>query len=126
MGPVVGFGNCGSYGGLGSFRGLADGVAIGGYSGGMGISLGGGRSEGIRGVSIHPELLKPLCVGVDPEECQVRTHEKEQIKNLNNQFACFIDKVSARDLRLASLGSDGRVVSRGTRWGAVSSGILVL
>uniref|UniRef100_A0A8B9GHZ5 IF rod domain-containing protein n=1 Tax=Amazona collaria TaxID=241587 RepID=A0A8B9GHZ5_9PSIT len=60
---------------------------------GSGIGVGGGRSEGIRGVSIHPELLKPLCVGVDPEECQVRTHEKEQIKNLNNQFACFIDKV---------------------------------
>uniref|UniRef100_A0A8C4KYK0 Keratin, type II cytoskeletal cochleal-like n=1 Tax=Dromaius novaehollandiae TaxID=8790 RepID=A0A8C4KYK0_DRONO len=64
-----------------------------GYGGGIGIGLAGGRSEGIRGVSIHPELLKPLCVGVDPEECQVRTHEKEQIKNLNNQFACFIDKV---------------------------------
>ncbi|EOA93549.1 Keratin, type II cytoskeletal 6B, partial [Anas platyrhynchos] len=86
-------GNCGGYGGLGSFRGLGDGVAMGGYGGGIGIGLGGGRSEGIRGVSIHPELLKPLCVGVDPEECQVRTHEKEQIKNLNNQFACFIDKV---------------------------------
>uniref|UniRef100_A0A8B9BK89 IF rod domain-containing protein n=1 Tax=Anser brachyrhynchus TaxID=132585 RepID=A0A8B9BK89_9AVES len=70
VGTVVGFGNCGGYGGLGSYGG-----------------------EGIRGVSIHPELLKPLCVGVDPEECQVRTHEKEQIKNLNNQFACFIDKV---------------------------------
>uniref|UniRef100_A0A8B9QGH0 Keratin 3 n=1 Tax=Apteryx owenii TaxID=8824 RepID=A0A8B9QGH0_APTOW len=77
VGTVIGFGNCGSYGGLGNYRGLGDGVAIG----------------GIRGVSIHPELLKPLCVGVDPEECQVRTHEKEQIKNLNNQFACFIDKV---------------------------------
>ncbi|KAM9177193.1 keratin, type II cytoskeletal 6B-like [Mergus octosetaceus] len=93
VGTVVGFGNCGGYGGLGSFRGLGDGVAMGGYGGGIGIGLGGGRSEGIRGVSIHPELLKPLCVGVDPEECQVRTHEKEQIKNLNNQFACFIDKV---------------------------------
>lgn len=99
VGTVVGFGNCGSYGGLGSYRGLGDGVAIGGYGGGIGggigsgISVSGGRSEGIRGVSIHPELLKPLCVGVDPEECQVRTHEKEQIKNLNNQFACFIDKV---------------------------------
>lgn len=96
VGTVVGFGNCGGYGGLGSFRGLGDGVAMGGYGGGIGIGLGGGRSEGIRGVSIHPELLKPLCVGVDPEECQVRTHEKEQIKNLNNQFACFIDKVSPR------------------------------
>lgn len=92
VGTVVGFGNCGSYGGLGSYRGLGDGVAVGGYGGGVGVGV-GGRSEGIRGVSIHPELLKPLCVGVDPEECQVRTHEKEQIKNLNNQFACFIDKV---------------------------------
>lgn len=97
MGTVVGFGNCGGYGGLGGYRGLGDGVAMGGYSGGISIGLGGGRSEGIRGVSIHPELLKPLCVGVDPEECQVRTHEKEQIKNLNNQFACFIDKVSPAD-----------------------------
>lgn len=96
MGSVVGFGNCGGYGGLGGYRGLGDGVAMGGYGGGISIGLGGGRSEGIRGVSIHPELLKPLCVGVDPEECQVRTHEKEQIKNLNNQFACFIDKVSPR------------------------------
>uniref|UniRef100_A0A803YDZ9 IF rod domain-containing protein n=1 Tax=Meleagris gallopavo TaxID=9103 RepID=A0A803YDZ9_MELGA len=69
-------GRCGAAYGGGRF-GLGDGVAMG----------------GIRGVSIHPELLKPLCVGVDPEECQVRTHEKEQIKNLNNQFACFIDKV---------------------------------
>ncbi|XP_005532135.2 PREDICTED: keratin, type II cytoskeletal 7-like [Pseudopodoces humilis] len=93
FGTVVGFGNCASFGGLGSYRGLGDGVAMGGYGGGISIGLGGGRSEGIRGVSIHPELLKPLCVGVDPEECQVRTHEKEQIKNLNNQFACFIDKV---------------------------------
>lgn len=97
VGTVVGFGNCGGYGGLGGYRGLGDGVAMGGYSGGISIGLGGGRSEGIRGVSIHPELLKPLCVGVDPEECQVRTHEKEQIKNLNNQFACFIDKVSPAD-----------------------------
>ncbi|XP_064499418.1 keratin, type II cytoskeletal 4-like [Pseudopipra pipra] len=96
VGAVVGFGGgCGGFGGLGGYRGLGDGVAVGGYGGGLGVGLGvgTGRSEGIRGVSIHPELLKPLCVGVDPEECQVRTHEKEQIKNLNNQFACFIDKV---------------------------------
>ncbi|NXI54612.1 K2C75 protein, partial [Chloroceryle aenea] len=82
-------GSCrgGVYGGPGVGR---CGVAYGGGRFGVGTVMG---SEGIRGVSIHPELLKPLCVGVDPEECQVRTHEKEQIKNLNNQFACFIDKV---------------------------------
>uniref|UniRef100_A0A669PZE5 IF rod domain-containing protein n=1 Tax=Phasianus colchicus TaxID=9054 RepID=A0A669PZE5_PHACC len=69
------------------------GTAYGGGRFGVGTVVGFGNCGGIRGVSIHPELLKPLCVGVDPEECQVRTHEKEQIKNLNNQFACFIDKV---------------------------------
>ncbi|XP_032994321.1 keratin, type II cytoskeletal cochleal-like [Lacerta agilis] len=58
--------------------------------------LGGGvpcRGEGIRGVSMDERLLKPLSVGVDPEEQKARTHEKEEMKTLNNQFACFIDKV---------------------------------
>ncbi|KAH0629117.1 hypothetical protein JD844_010950 [Phrynosoma platyrhinos] len=78
-----GFG--GAYGGpqcQGGFPGR-----IGGVTGG-----GGGRGEGIRGVCIDERLLKPLSIGVDPEEQKARTHEKEEMKTLNNQFACFIDK----------------------------------
>ncbi|XP_061470887.1 keratin, type II cytoskeletal 4-like [Rhineura floridana] len=51
------------------------------------------RGDGIHGVRINEKLLKPLHVGVDPEEHEVRNHEREEMKNLNNQFACFIDKV---------------------------------
>ncbi|XP_006031800.1 keratin, type II cytoskeletal 4-like [Alligator sinensis] len=100
-----GIGRCGAYGGgaaYGGHMGLGNAVCFagvgshGGFGGHRGAFAGFGgpcRSEGIRGVNIHPELLKPLAVGLDPAECQVRTHEKEQIKNLNNKFACFIDKV---------------------------------
>ncbi|XP_032998527.1 keratin, type II cytoskeletal 5-like [Lacerta agilis] len=51
------------------------------------------RSDRIREVSINKHLLEPLCLGVDPHDHQVKAREKEQIKDLNNQFACFIDKV---------------------------------
>ncbi|XP_007058619.4 keratin, type II cytoskeletal 3 [Chelonia mydas] len=80
----------------GGYRGSS---GFGGYSPyqlGSGIRYGvghAGRSDSIHGVCIHPELLKPLSVGVDPEEHKIRAHEKEQIKCLNDQFACFIDKV---------------------------------
>ncbi|XP_054859744.1 keratin, type II cytoskeletal cochleal-like [Eublepharis macularius] len=66
----------------------------GGFGGGYG-RMGGvpGRGEGIRRVSIDERLLRPISVGVDPEEQKARAHEKEEMKTLNNQFACFIDKV---------------------------------
>nr|XP_025040233.1 keratin, type II cytoskeletal-like [Pelodiscus sinensis] len=51
------------------------------------------RGDAFRGVSIDASLLKPLCVGVDPQEHRAREQEREQMKTLNNQFACFIDKV---------------------------------
>ncbi|XP_074836555.1 keratin, type II cytoskeletal 73-like [Carettochelys insculpta] len=51
------------------------------------------RSEGIQGVSVDKSLLKPLSVGVDPQEHQAREQEREEMKTLNTQFACFIDKV---------------------------------
>lgn len=54
---------------------------------------GNSRNDGIQGVRINEKLLKPLHVGVDPHEQEVRNHEREEMKNLNNQFACFIDKV---------------------------------
>ncbi|KAG6926845.1 keratin, type II cytoskeletal 4-like [Chelydra serpentina] len=80
--------------GYGSSGGLSGRV---GLCGPRGYGTFGGyadcRSDGIRGVSIDESLLKPLCVGVDPQEQQAREHEREQMKTLNNQFACFIDKV---------------------------------
>ncbi|XP_074836554.1 keratin, type II cytoskeletal 71-like [Carettochelys insculpta] len=96
----AGYGSCVGYG-SGGYRGSC---GFGGYSPyhfGSSVHYGvrhassGGihRSDGIQGVCIHPELLKPLSVGVDPEEHKIRAHEKEQIKCLNDQFACFIDKV---------------------------------
>lgn len=68
-GPRMGHG--GQLGGYGSFRG-----------------------DGIQGVRVNEKLLKPLHVGVDPQEHEVRNHEREEMKTLNNQFAGFIDKVS--------------------------------
>ncbi|CAI5765206.1 keratin, type II cytoskeletal 5-like [Podarcis lilfordi] len=52
-----------------------------------------GQNDHFHEVSINERLLKPLCIGVDPEIQKIRTKEKEQMKSLNNQFACFIDQV---------------------------------
>lgn len=51
------------------------------------------RLNGIREVCVNKNLLQPLLVGVDPNDHRIKANEKEQIKALNNQFACFIDKV---------------------------------
>ncbi|KAH0629122.1 hypothetical protein JD844_010956, partial [Phrynosoma platyrhinos] len=56
-----------------------------------GYSNSGGES--IHRVRMNEKLLKPLHVGVDPQDHEIRNHEKEEMKNLNNQFACFIEKV---------------------------------
>lgn len=52
------------------------------------------RNEGLLEVSINKLLLEPLYLGVDPHDHQVKVHEKDQMKDLNTQFASFIDKVS--------------------------------
>ncbi|XP_004374058.1 keratin, type II cytoskeletal 8 [Trichechus manatus latirostris] len=71
-----------------------------GYRCGLGpsVGLGGGfcgagGSGGITAVTVNQSLLSPLKLEVDPNIQAVRTQEKEQIKNLNNKFASFIDKV---------------------------------
>ncbi|XP_054859745.1 keratin, type II cytoskeletal 1-like [Eublepharis macularius] len=51
------------------------------------------RLNGIREVCVNKHLLQPLYLGVDPNDHHIKAHEKEQMKALNNQFACFIDKV---------------------------------
>ncbi|XP_034963928.2 keratin, type II cytoskeletal 4-like [Zootoca vivipara] len=60
---------------------------------------GSGQNDPFHEVSINEHLLKPLCVGVDPEIQKIRTKEKEQMKSLNNQFACFIDQVRCLEQR---------------------------
>uniref|UniRef100_A0A9R1SKH1 Si:dkey-222f2.1 n=2 Tax=Cyprinus carpio TaxID=7962 RepID=A0A9R1SKH1_CYPCA len=47
----------------------------------------------ISSISVNKSLLAPLNLEIDPNIQMVRTHEKEQIKSLNNRFASFIDKV---------------------------------
>ncbi|XP_042303532.1 keratin, type II cytoskeletal 2 oral-like [Sceloporus undulatus] len=51
------------------------------------------RSGGIREIYVNKQLLEPLYLGVDPHDHKVKAEEKEQLKHLNTQFACFIDKV---------------------------------
>ncbi|XP_025069194.1 keratin, type II cytoskeletal 6C-like [Alligator sinensis] len=73
--------------------------------GALGNYGGSCRSEGIYRVRVNEDLLQPLCVGVDPEIQQIRAQEREQIKKLNNQFACFIDKVRCLEQQNKVLGT---------------------
>ncbi|XP_053294342.1 keratin, type II cytoskeletal 8 [Pleuronectes platessa] len=65
-----------------------------GYGSSQGGSYGGGMIQPqITAVSVNSSLLAPLNLEIDPNIHIVRTHEKDQIKGLNNRFASFIDKV---------------------------------
>ncbi|CAB1457834.1 unnamed protein product [Pleuronectes platessa] len=65
-----------------------------GYGSSQGGSYGGGMIQPhITAVSVNSSLLAPLNLEIDPNINIVRTHEKDQIKGLNNRFASFIDKV---------------------------------
>ncbi|XP_069735108.1 keratin, type II cytoskeletal 6C-like isoform X3 [Phaenicophaeus curvirostris] len=92
------YGGGGYGGGMGGFGG-GYGGGMGGFGGGMGGGgMGGGFGGpgfpgGIQPVQVDPSLLRPVHVEIDPQIQQVKNHEKEQIKTLNNQFASFIDKV---------------------------------
>ncbi|XP_063808142.1 keratin, type II cytoskeletal 1-like [Pseudophryne corroboree] len=88
-----GFGGGGAGGGFGG--GGFGGGGFGGFSDG---DLGGHNFPvcppgGIQQVTINQSLLAPLNLQIDPTIQKVRTEEREQIKNLNNKFASFIDKV---------------------------------
>ncbi|XP_062975774.1 keratin, type II cytoskeletal 7-like [Elgaria multicarinata webbii] len=52
-----------------------------------------GEGRGIHTVRVNANLLRPLCIQIDPEISRVKEEEREQIKTLNDKFACFIDKV---------------------------------
>uniref|UniRef100_A0A8C0VRZ0 Keratin, type II cytoskeletal-like n=1 Tax=Cyanistes caeruleus TaxID=156563 RepID=A0A8C0VRZ0_CYACU len=106
----MGFGGMG-YGNIGGGR-------I-GFCGPRGYSIVRGyperKADGIQGICIDERLLKPLCVGVDPLEHEIRCQEKEQIKTLNTQFACFIDKVRF-------LEQQNKVLE--TKWGLLQQYVL--
>uniref|UniRef100_A0A8C3WEM0 Keratin 78 n=1 Tax=Catagonus wagneri TaxID=51154 RepID=A0A8C3WEM0_9CETA len=89
---------------LGSFRGCRGGsrgrawgsrgrlgLRFGERSGGPGLSL--CPRGGIQKVTVNQNLLAPLKMEIDPQFQVVQTRETQQIRTLNNQFACFIDKV---------------------------------
>ncbi|MEE6508790.1 hypothetical protein FKM82_022913 [Ascaphus truei] len=90
-----------SYSGAPASRASAASFSLGSsYGGGSRFGSGyrssygaGAGSAGITSVSVNQSLLAPLNLEIDPNIQQVRTHEKEQIKTLNNKFASFIDKV---------------------------------
>ncbi|KAL3058976.1 hypothetical protein OYC64_010999 [Pagothenia borchgrevinki] len=84
-----------SYGGVGSCGAAVGGVESGyvGYGGGMGGGMAHDMGAPITAVTVNKSLLTPLNLEIDPNIQVVRTHEKEQIKTLNNRFASFIDKV---------------------------------
>lgn len=48
----------------------------------------------IKAVAFDEKLLAPPPLNIDPDYQDVRMHEMEQIKVLNNRFASFINKVS--------------------------------
>uniref|UniRef100_A0A672VBT0 Keratin type II head domain-containing protein n=1 Tax=Strigops habroptila TaxID=2489341 RepID=A0A672VBT0_STRHB len=52
-----------------------------------------GAGGGIGSVTVNRSLLRPLELELDPGLQRVRRQEQEQIKDLNNKFASFIDKV---------------------------------
>ncbi|XP_053236181.1 keratin, type II cytoskeletal 4-like [Podarcis raffonei] len=72
------------------------------------------RSDRIREVSINKHLLEPLCLGVDPHDHQVKALEKEQLKDLNNQFACFIDKVRSLEQKNQVLVTKWKLLQKQT------------
>uniref|UniRef100_A0A8V0ZVZ3 IF rod domain-containing protein n=1 Tax=Gallus gallus TaxID=9031 RepID=A0A8V0ZVZ3_CHICK len=74
---------------------ISSGVCASGECGRHGRMLGfhGCGREGIRAVHVNENLLRPLDVKIDPEIQRIRRQEREQMRSLNNQFACLIDKV---------------------------------
>ncbi|KAI9521098.1 Keratin, type II cytoskeletal 8 [Dissostichus eleginoides] len=87
-----GFSSAGAGGYGGGFSSASAG-GYGGYGGQRASQAGGLMCAPITAVTVNQSLLTPLNLSIDPNIQTVRTHEKEQIKTLNNRFASFIDKV---------------------------------
>ncbi|XP_068172371.1 intermediate filament protein ON3 [Antennarius striatus] len=80
--------------GFGSVQGGFSGISLSSsslYAGANGHHP--GLAPPLASLSVNRSLLAPLNLEIDPNLSMSRTHEKEQIKSLNNRFASFIDKV---------------------------------
>ncbi|XP_053705905.1 keratin, type II cytoskeletal 8-like [Synchiropus splendidus] len=66
--------------------------ALGGASG-FGGAGGAAFCAPIGNVQYNQSLLSPMQIDIDPTIQSVRMQEKEDIKNLNNRFASFIERV---------------------------------
>ena len=69
-------------------------MSLGSNSGPRASSFSSPGGAPIKAVSVNLNLLTRLNVAIDPEIQVIRTHEKNEIKGLNNRFASLIDKVS--------------------------------
>lgn len=106
-GAGAGFGGgygCGAGGAFGGGLGGGFGGFGGGFGGGFDVGIGGQGFPpcppgGIKEVTINQSLLAPLNLEIDPEIQKVRTQEREEMKQLNNKFASFIDKVRVPSTR---------------------------
>ncbi|XP_066468924.1 keratin, type II cytoskeletal 73-like [Tiliqua scincoides] len=89
---IAGFGSESLGNGVCGSRGIGGGGLI---CGGLGYMPVGrfGECTGIHTVRVNTNLLRPLCIQIDPEISRVKEEEREQIKTLNDKFAGFIDKV---------------------------------
>ncbi|XP_061203203.1 keratin, type II cytoskeletal 8-like [Neopsephotus bourkii] len=64
-----------------------------------------GSGGGIASVTVNRSLLRPLELGLEPGLPELRRQEQEQIKDLNNKFASFIDKVRLLEQQNELLGT---------------------
>nr|XP_056705181.1 keratin, type II cytoskeletal 6A-like [Euleptes europaea] len=105
-----GFGR-GPYNYGGEFGGCFGG---GGYRG----TFGDGRftSPGIQPLQIDANFLQPAHIDLDPYLQQLKHHEKEQLKQLNNHFVSFIDKVECLEKKNTALSANWQILQEiGTR-----------
>ncbi|XP_062465321.1 keratin, type II cytoskeletal 8-like, partial [Pezoporus occidentalis] len=71
-----------------------------------------GSGAGIASVTVNRSLLRPLELGLEPGLPELRRREREQIKDLNNKFASFIDKVRLLEQQNELLGTKWALLQR--------------
>ncbi|CAL8251550.1 unnamed protein product [Arctogadus glacialis] len=86
-------------------------MSLGSNSGPRASSFSSPRGAPIKAVSVNLNLLTPLNVAIDPDIQVIRTHEKNEIKGLNNRFASLIDKVRVLEQQNKMLETKWKLLS---------------